>query len=272
MFRNPACVVIFASYYIIIQQSDMSNIADALKLFFGEYVVALAILIVAGGWLVWWIATTIQRMKSDVAQTRDLPCVEHKEAIGRHSDSIASTNATLARISGNLDSHSCVISKHTDKISDVVSTLARIEGQLHILVGAYTCRPAIAIENMLSSDSPQVVRKNSPKSLNNNGKTIERLFGCKEFLADNAEWLIAQVDKFAPKTPLDVEMYSLAALRIAAIDERFNGLKNKIFHSPEVILETKNGEVSYEVGLDDVLYVLSIPLRDRYLATHPELL
>lgn len=187
--------------------------------------------------LVWWASKMWHKLKS-------LPCNNHESSI----------------------------SKHTDKIDEVSITLGEIRGQLNILIRLLPQNFNPQKESILSVDAPVLAQKHSPKILNDNGRKIEALFGCKQFLKDNASWLIAEVEKFSPQTALDVETFSMSALRVASFDERFNNLKDKIYHSATIELALSDGQTkNVEITLDDVLFVISLPLRDLYMAAHPEI-
>lgn len=130
----------------------------------------------------------------------------------------------------------------------------------------------VSKENVLSDDTPVLSQKNSPRILNSNGVIVSQVFGCESFFEANKNWLVSELSKFSPKTPLDVETYGLIALRIASSDIRFNEIKNKIYNSPALELATEDGsQKKFEITLEDVLFVLSLYLRDEYLRLHTEI-
>lgn len=208
-----------------------NRILDHLPTFVIVIVVAVALLIV----VTWWASKTWNRLKS-------LPCEEHKGSIERHSD----------------------------RMEVMVSSLSKIEGQLEMLI---RLMPTISrAETLLSDETPTFAKKNSPKALNANGEKVFNIFACRAFLDNNMDWLISEVEKFAPKTALDVEMSSLSALQVTSSDSRYNALKDEVYHSPAIELEMPNKESKgVEISWSDILFVLSIPLRDEYLARHPEI-
>lgn len=171
------------------------------------------------------------------------------------------------------NSHQTDICKHDARLESVTTSLARIEGSLETLILLYPQSIPARRGSILSSDEPELSQKNSPKRLNDNGEKVFDAFHCADFLSRNSEWLMAEVEKFKPKTALDVESMSLAALRVASGDDRFNELKNLIYHSPGITMSLPNGEArSIDISLDDVLFVMSLPLRDMYLSSHSDLL
>ncbi|MBO6025627.1 MAG: hypothetical protein J6P73_00070 [Bacteroidales bacterium] len=50
----------------------------------------------------------------------------------------------------------------------------------------------------------------------------------------------------------------------------FNGLKRWVYNAPARKTVVDGVEKDYEVTLDDVFYILGIPLRDMYLEFHPD--
>ena len=93
-----------------------------------------------------------------------------------------------------------------------------------------------------------------------------------EFLDANREVLIACIDGKTPKTALDVEESALEVLYEHLDDDMFNGLKKWVYNSPSRKLVIEGVERDYTVTMNDVCFVLSLPLRDMYLELHPELL
>lgn len=214
----------------------MESISNFLENHLPTALFLFIIAIVALVFLVWWAAKMWHELNSR-------PCKEHSEHIVTH----------------------------TEKISDIASSLSRIDGKLEILLKVLplTSQPK---ENILSNETPVLSQKNSPRVLNDNGLIVSQVFGCESFFSDNKEWLVSELSKFSPKTALDVETYGTMALRIASSDKRFNDIKNKIYNSAALELKTEDGKSKrYEITLEDVLFVLSLYLRDEYLISHPEI-
>lgn len=167
--------------------------------------------------------------------------------------------------------HTSSISLHKDKISEIAQSLSRIDGNIEMLLKLLPVMSANK-ENVLSNDIPVLSKKNSPKVLNANGVKVSESLKCDDFFANNKDWLVDKLSLFSPKTALDTETFSLAALRIASSDDRFNDIKKLIYNSPYIKLEVESGEEKdFEITLDDVLFVLSLYLRDEYLTRHPEI-
>lgn len=55
-------------------------------------------------------------------------------------------------------------------------------------------------------------------------------------------------------------------------DDMFNDMKKWVYNSPSRKLMIDGKERDYTVTMNDVCFVLSLPLRDMYLELYPELL
>ena len=138
-------------------------------------------------------------------------------------------------------------------------------------------RDVISIKSFLSikhkEDVDLVGLKNSPTKLTDFGnKILEELDGIN-FINDNKEYLIARLDEEKPRTALDVENSALMVFVNFCNSEKFDGIKNFIYNSPEYNIKDKNGcDKKYNLNLIDVCFILSIPLRDLYLELRPEIL
>lgn len=214
---------------------------DAFYDIFYRYLPASVIItfcaVVALAVVVWRVALMWHRWKS-------LPCRPHGERIRAIEDRTAHDG--------------------------VDGRLSRIEGMLDMLVRVV---PGVMErrEALLSEETP-LARKQSPRSLNANGITVSERFGCRDFFEKNRDWLLSGLERFNPRNALDAETLSLTALRVASVDDRFNGLKNEIYRAPALVLTGPDGgEKTVEIGLEDVLFVLSLYLRDAYLGLHPEI-
>lgn len=104
--------------------------------------------------------------------------------------------------------------------------------------------------------------KKSPRTLNPLGERIFNEIDGDTFLKDNKDVLFEYIDKEEPKTRFDVEAMSFKALSMYSSDESFNKFKNYIYDAPA--LELEDGK-KYELGLGDICFILSLPLRDMYI-------
>lgn len=110
--------------------------------------------------------------------------------------------------------------------------------------------------------------KNSPRKLNEIGEKVYADINGEEFLNANEEFLFSLIDTYHPKTALDVENAAHAVCAVSTENEIFNGIKNYVYNSPSYKMPD---DKLYDLTLPDICFVLSLPLRDRYLKAHPEI-
>ena len=190
-------------------------------------------------WLTIWIVKFTSGNRDLKSKIDSLPCPEHARSLEKHSDVIGEIN----------------------------SSLNRIDGQVDFLVRLATSKPADSFAVSLSTFS----EKKSPRKLNNNGNKLLAEVRGDEFLQENGRFFLDEIAKLEPKTALDVENYALPVLLANSERREFNRLKNWVNNASSLEITDGSGSVSHkDISMEDVLFVLSIPLRDRYLAGHPE--
>lgn len=133
----------------------------------------------------------------------------------------------------------------------------------------------VAIRTCLTIKYPAAAtvfsQKKSPRELNEAGKQLYADIKGEEFLNNNKETLIKGIDDKAPKTALDVEESALEVLYSLIDDDMFIGMKNWVYNSPSRQITIDGSIREYSVTMNDVCFVLSLPLRNMYLEKHPEL-
>lgn len=191
-------------------------------------------------WFTIWAVKVLTKNEKLENQINSLPCQEHKDVINMHAQQIGSASSLLNKISG----------------------------QVELLVNLTVSSTAMP----KPASASDYTKKASPRKLNTNGEKLYKDVKGDVFFQENEDFLLDEIGKLNPKTALDVENLSFAILRTHSDKDSFVGLKNWVYNAPVQALETEDGRVEKkEVSLDDVLYVLSIPLRDKYLAKHPEI-
>lgn len=129
-----------------------------------------------------------------------------------------------------------------------------------------------AIKSILIQKYPNAANvfsmKASPRKLNSIGEKVYDDINGKLFLLENKNKLFEYIDKNSPLKPLDVEQYAYASLLYYTGTDIFNNIKDYVYNAKSIIKE--DGE-RYDIALNDVCYVLSIPLRDMYLIEHPDI-
>lgn len=153
----------------------------------------------------------------------------------------------------------------SDNITHTLSRLEAIEKDLIILKSVL----AMKYKNFKETFS----LKFSPRRLNENGEKLFSDIKGAEFLEKNKDFLFSQIDALKPKTALDVENAANIACLSNTDNDIFNGLKNFVYNSPTYMLEdAENVKRPYDLDMNDICFVLSLPLRDMYLAEHSEIL
>lgn len=278
----------------------MDHVVEALKQFFGEYVVATAILIVALIVFVWWLSAKYHSMKAKVNDIDDLPCKTHEQTLNMLSQTIGENTAVMARIESKLDSHEGNIRKLEEKTNSAETIMARIESKLNTipcnthgskldtherqiadsreLLGRMEGQLELLVSNSIGKSNKKIRNhsgysfsaKHSPRVLNENGISLLQDCGGNEFLKQYTDYFISKIETLKPKTALDVEELALAVLQISTSDDMFIPIKNWVYNAPMRELHYPDGtSKSQEITLEDILFVMSIPLRDRYLEKNP---
>jgi hypothetical protein len=104
--------------------------------------------------------------------------------------------------------------------------------------------------------------KVSPRALNELGKRLFNDIDGNSFLKENKNVLFKSITESNPLTELDVEQVANVACLSLVSTPAFNKMKDFVYNSPAVEIE---GGKKYDISLNDICFVLSIPLRDMYL-------
>ena len=120
-------------------------------------------------------------------------------------------------------------------------------------------------------EAPSFSRKASPLRLNDVGERVFADCNGEEFLQQNKQLLFEWIDDEKPKTALDVEQCAMMVLRMYSNEDMFNGLKDWVYNSPAIKVEKEGKTEELIVSLDDLFFIISLPLRDMYLQEHPSI-
>lgn len=124
----------------------------------------------------------------------------------------------------------------------------------------------IAIKSVLVQKYPNSANvfsmKASPRKLNEVGERLFNEIKGREFLEKNKDELFSSIKKNNPLTALDVEQYAYTSLLFYTNLPMFNELKDFVYNAPSMTI--KKGE-KYDIALNDICFILSLPLRDMYL-------
>lgn len=161
------------------------------------------------------------------------------------------------------------LENNVDKLS---SSIAEVKFDIVEVKSDLTAIKSFLVQKYPKSSSFMTIKK-SPRTLNDLGNKIFEQTKGKEFLENNKDFLFAHIDEFHPKTALDVENATNYVCAAYTDNDIFNEIKLYVYNAPSLIVKNRKGEdVTYDLTLGDVCYVLSIPLRDMYLQEHPEIL
>lgn len=113
--------------------------------------------------------------------------------------------------------------------------------------------------------------KESPRKLNDNGKLLFENCGGGEFLIQHKGELLDAIAAKEPKTALDVEEIANDVLIERLESDIFNDIKQWVYNSPYWTISVDGEDKKYAITMNDICFVLSLPLRDMYLEAHPDL-
>ena len=165
------------------------------------------------------------------------------------------------------------VMQHLDEFENrVTSELAKIQNGLDKLPCAFHHDDITKMKSILVQKYPAYLGvfsiKASPRKLNDLGTKLYADINGGEFLAKNKSTLFAFITNSAPRVPLDVEQAALLACTSMVSTPAFNGMKNYVHNAAAI--ELPDGK-KYDISLSDICFVLSLPLRDMYLESHPEI-
>lgn len=165
--------------------------------------------------------------------------------------------------------HSEQISQHKHLEQDVAAIQTAVTA-LNIDMASVK---SVLAQNFPSATGIFMSNKNSPRVLNETGQWVLEQINGAQFLSDHKDIFFSDIDRQKPKTALDVETAAVFACHAHTGEDMFNAIKIFIYNAPALTVKNAEGrEVTHELTLGDVCYALSIPLRDQYLETHPEIL
>ena len=153
--------------------------------------------------------------------------------------------------------HKGILNAHADTFNRIMDELTAIRTYI------ITKNPRSA--NIFS-------QKASPRKLNTEGIKLFQDISGTDFLHLNKDELMRLIDDKQPKTALDVEVAANEILLENLNSDIFNDLKLWVYNSPMRKLDIKGEKIDYAITMNDVCFVLSIPLRDMYLDDHPEII
>jgi len=240
-------MIIFAALLFI---NKKVKIMDAIIAYIIEKWPVLLLVIVTG-FVVWlvtrWYFCRFVKVEEKANKIDNLQCSKNEELLSK-------IDAKLEDKSNKINNLPCL--RHEEVYNDIKEELVAIRTFLTIKY------PAAA---------PAFSQKSSPRELNEAGRQLFADIEGEKFLNDNGGFLVGCIESKKPKTALDVEESALQVLYDNIDNDMFIGMKNWVYNSPSRKVRIDGIEKDYVITMNDVCFVLSLPLRDRYLDVHPNL-
>lgn len=164
--------------------------------------------------------------------------------------------------------------KTEDAVKDISGRIEKLPCPKHDEPFAQIMEDITVIRTFLMTKNPNSAiafsKKQSPRVLNKAGESLYNDISGEKFLVEHKDFLYRGIDDKLPKTALDVEIAANEVLIENLDSDIFNDLKVWVYNSPSRKLNLNGEERDYAVTMNDVCFVLSLPLRDMYLDSHPE--
>ncbi len=217
--------------------------------FFLENWPVMTVTAIVVGFATWFVVHVFQNLKDYKSHKKDATVV--KQTVG-----VLSTRTEL--IDTRTRHANCHV--NTSKIDEASGTLKEVRDIVIAINAHLTGRYSPAL-NVLAE-------KQSPLKLTTLGNKILEESNGLEFIFTHKERIFEVLAGRNPQTAYDVQKEAFTALLILSEDPIFNNLKDYIYNAPSIKLDEDR---VYTVGLADVCYTMSIPIRDMYLEAHPEI-
>ncbi|MBQ0081129.1 MAG: hypothetical protein KBS95_06255 [Alistipes sp.] len=182
----------------------------------------------------------------------ELPCKEHETAFKGYDSILKNFENKFSDIDKKQDKIIDILTKHEDRLGSLESNMTRV---ITIL----------SIKDISTATAFSL--KHSPSQLNEMGVKLFEECGGEKMLADNGDFFIKLMEKDNPETALDVENKAYEVLLSNSYMSIFNHLKQWVYNCPDWEIDSKK----YTITMKDVCFVLSLHLRDMFLAKHPSI-
>lgn len=165
--------------------------------------------------------------------------------------------------------------KTEEDVKTISGKMAKLPCSKHDESFAQIMEDITVIRTFLMTKNPNSAaafsKKLSPRVLNSAGESLYSDISGDKFLNAHKDFLYRCIDEKSPKTALDVEIAANEVLIENLDSDIFDDLKVWVYNSPSRKLNLNGEERDYTVTMNDVCFVLSLPLRDMYLNSHPEI-
>ena len=212
----------------------------------------------------------ISSLKQDIKSTREEVIVLRPtlEAICRDMENIRR----------DMENIKSIVTKHDQDITEVkqeIKTMKEGIDRIGVLASRHD-EDITRIKSVLAIKYKETNKvfamKKSPRRLNEFGLQVYREIEGEKFLNENRQSLYGKIGASQPITAYDVEKAAHISCITCADEPIFNRFKNFVYNAPSYTITDSDGkDMQYELSLEDICFILSIPLRDMYLADHSEI-
>lgn len=209
-------------------------------------------------------------------RTETAACRAHEKAIDGLAADIKEIKSDIGNIKGCINEMKYGFSRIKDDFSRIKDDFSRMQGgfnQMHGDIDAIQADVLMVKAAIKANDNPGYLSmKRSPRRLSELGEQILKDINGADFIRQHREKLFEIMDRYKPRTALDVENAAGDACVVATDSDIFDGIKNYVYNAPSYTVKDADGkEQRYDLSLMDACFVLSLPLRDLYLEAHPEI-
>lgn len=209
-------------------------------------------------------------------RTETAACRAHEKAIDGLATDIKEIKSDIGNIKDCINDMRYGVSRVKEDLSLVKEDFSRMQNGFNQMHGDIDSMQAdilmVKAAIKVSDDPGYLSMKRSPRRLSELGEQILKDIDGADFIRQHREKLFEIMDRYKPRTALDVENAASDACVISTDSDIFDGIKNYVYNAPSyTVKDTEGKEQRYDLSLMDACFVLSLPLRDLYLEAHPEI-
>lgn len=229
--------------------------------------------ILSGVWVIinksFGLGRFTNRVEEIDRRTETAACWAHEKAIDGLAADIKEIKNDIGNIKGCINEMKYGFSRIKDDFSRMQSGFDKMHGDIDAMQADILMVKAAIKAN---DDPGYLSMKRSPRRLSELGEQILKDIDGADFIRQHRETLFEIMDRYKPRTALDVENAAGDACVVATDSDIFDGIKNYVYNAPSYMVKDADGkEQRYDLSLMDACFVLSLPLRDLYLEAHPEI-
>lgn len=226
----------------------MDAVIQALSDFFGKYIVALAILLIAAMYAVWKLSAAFHSMRNKVKRIDNMPCEEHKEKLDR----VVVTETKVASLP--CGEHMEQIRKHDQEHTSIVERLSSIDTTLTFMQKSIDGLAEVLQKGNMKPNT-SFTQTHSPLSITDLGYGMANRLGVREMF-DNNWYRIEPLIKngAGSRNPYDIQQFCIQ--QAVVFPEKFL--------SEEDLDKVKLDAYNTGEPLMSYMKVIAVMARDRY--------